>query len=45
MDAVNAGAHILTVTPAVLEKMLEHEFSRKTVQQFEADAKKLKGVK
>lgn len=45
MDAVNAGAHILTITPAVLEKMLEHEFSRKTVQQFEVDAKKLKGVK
>ena len=42
MDAVRAGADIVTVPPAILEKMVDHRFSRATVQQFENDAKKLK---
>lgn len=33
---------IVTVPPAILEKMLEHKFSRATVEQFEEDSKKLK---
>ena len=45
MDAVNAGASILTITPDVLSKMLMHRYSLETVQDFERDAKKLKEVK
>ena len=43
LSAVNAGAHIVTIPPPILDKMINHEFSRTTVRQFEADAKKLKG--
>ena len=40
-NACKAGAHIITVPPVVLEKMLEHKYSRETVKQFETDARKL----
>ena len=43
LDAINAGAHIVTLPPNILEKMLEHKFSRFTSEQFEADSRKLKG--
>ena len=43
LDCYRAGADIVTITPAVLEKMLEHKFSRYTVQEFEDAAEKLKG--
>lgn len=43
LDACRAGAHIVTIPPAILEKMVMHQFSLKTVQQFERDAEKLKG--
>ena len=42
MDACNAGANILTITPDVLSKMLMHERSYTTVVEFEEAAKKLK---
>jgi transaldolase len=46
MDAVNAGASILTITPDVLAKMIYHERSYSTVLEFEEAGKKLKaGVK
>ena len=44
-DAVNAGADIVTITPAVLEKMLMHRYSLETVQDFEKDAQKLREAK
>lgn len=43
LDAVRAGAHIVTIPPAVLEKMLIHQFSLETVRQFEEDSRKLRG--
>ena len=42
VDAVNAGANILTITPDVLAKMLFHRYSQETVETFEKDAQKLK---
>lgn len=40
-DCLRYGADIATIPPTVLEKMLLHNFSLKTVIQFEEDAKKL----
>jgi len=37
--AAAAGAHIITVPPAVLDKALDHKYSRETVRGFNADAK------
>lgn len=37
-----AGAHIVTVTPSLIGKMLVHPYSKETVQQFLADAAKVK---
>lgn len=38
--AAEAGAHIVTVPPAILDKLLDHKYSRETVRGFNADAKK-----
>lgn len=35
-----AGTHIVTVTPKLLEGMIIHPYSKETVQQFLADAKR-----
>ncbi len=35
LDAVRAGAHIITIPPPILEKMLLHRYSLETVRQFE----------
>jgi transaldolase len=40
LDAVIAGAHILTIPPEILVKMGNHMFTRETVRQFVADAQK-----
>jgi len=45
LDAVKAGAHIVTIPPNILEKMLMHRYSLETVRQFEADDAKLKAIK
>lgn len=42
LDAVRVGAHIVTIPPNILEKMLMHRFSLETVRQFETDNAKLK---
>ncbi len=41
LDAVRAGAHIVTIPPDILGKMLMHRYSLDTVKQFESDARKL----
>ena len=41
LDAFKAKADIVTIPPPILAKMLEHKFSRVTVQQFEADSKEI----
>ncbi|MBA7637237.1 Transaldolase [subsurface metagenome] len=41
LDAVRAGAHIVTIPPNILGRMLMHRFSLETVRQFEADNAKL----
>ena len=43
LDAVRAGAHIITIPPPVLEKMLLHRYSLETVRQFEDAHNKLGG--
>jgi len=35
-----AGAHVITVPPQFMSKMIDHHYSRATVQQFNADAQK-----
>jgi transaldolase len=39
-DAALAGAHVITVPPQFMSKMIDHHYSRATVQQFNADAEK-----
>lgn len=39
-DAALAGAHIITVPPQFMSKMIDHHYSRATVQQFNQDAQK-----
>lgn len=41
LDAVRAGAHIVTIPPNILERMMMHRFSLETVRQFEEDNAKL----
>jgi len=43
LDAVRAGAHIVTILPAILEKMLFHSRSLSTVKEFERNYEKLGG--
>ena len=38
--AAEAGAHIVTVPPAILDKLVDHKYSRETVRGFNADAQK-----
>lgn len=38
--AALAGAHIITVPPQFLAKMIDHQYSRATVRQFNQDAEK-----
>jgi len=42
LDAVRAEAHIVTIPPPILEKMLRHNYSLVTVQQFEKAAEELR---
>jgi transaldolase len=39
-NAALAGAHIITIPPQFLPKMLDHKYSRETVRQFNRDAAK-----
>ncbi|HLB13215.1 MAG TPA: transaldolase family protein, partial [Dehalococcoidia bacterium] len=39
-EAALAGAHIITVPPQFMEKLIDHRFSRATVGQFNDDARK-----
>lgn len=39
-SAALAGAHIITIPPQFLGKMLDHKYTRETVRQFVADAEK-----
>ena len=38
--AAAAGAHVITVPPAILEKAIDHKYSRETVRGFNADARR-----
>src|SRR5260370_5371324 len=37
-SAALAGAHIITIPPQFLPKMVDHKYARETVRQFNADA-------
>lgn len=37
-EAAQAGAHIVTVPPALLDRFIDHKFSRETVRGFNEDA-------
>ena len=37
LDCIKVGAHIVTVTPAILDKMVQHQYSIYTSKQFEDD--------
>ncbi len=39
-SAAMAGAHIVTIPPQFLSKMVDHKYSRETVRQFNQDAEK-----
>ncbi|HVB34504.1 MAG TPA: transaldolase family protein [Patescibacteria group bacterium] len=39
-NAALAGAHIITVPPQFLPKMVDHKYTRETVRQFNRDAEK-----
>ena len=41
IEWLGAGAHIVTVIPDVLKKMLVHPYSKETVQMFLRDAAKV----
>jgi transaldolase len=38
--AALAGAHIVTIPPQFLPKMVDHKYTRETVAQFNRDAEK-----
>lgn len=38
--AAAAGAHVITVPPAILERAVDHKYSRETVRGFNADARR-----
>lgn len=40
LQAALAGAHIITIPPPFLPKMLDHQYSRATVRQFNEDARR-----
>jgi transaldolase len=37
-DAALAGAHVITVPPQFMGKLIDHKYTRETVRQFNADA-------
>ena len=39
-NAALAGAHIVTIPPQFLPKMVDHKYTRETVHQFVQDAEK-----
>ena len=39
-DAALAGAHVITVPPQLMNKLIDHSYSRDTVRQFNDDAQK-----
>lgn len=39
-DAALAGAHVITVPPQFMGKLIDHKYSRETVRGFNADAQK-----
>jgi len=41
VEWLDAGAHIVTVTPKLLEGMIVHPYSKETVRMFLADAEKI----
>jgi transaldolase len=42
-SAALAGAHIITIPPQFLSKMVDHHYTRETVRQFVQDAEKTLG--
>lgn len=44
IEWLDAGAHIVTVVPALLEGMLVHPYTKETVQMFLRDAGKVEGL-
>ncbi len=42
LSAATAGAHIITIPPQFLGKMVDHKYTRETVKQFVNDAQKAK---
>lgn len=45
VEWLDAGAHIVTVTPSLIAKILVHPYSKETVRQFLEDAAKVKRSK
>jgi len=41
--AAAAGAHVITIPPAILERVLDHKYSRDTVREFNAAARLERG--
>jgi len=41
IESTKAGADIITIPPAILQKMVSHAYSRETVQMFERDNEEL----
>ncbi|MFV2065298.1 MAG: transaldolase family protein [Chloroflexota bacterium] len=39
-DAALAGAHVITVPPQFMDKLIDHRYTRDTVRQFNQDAQK-----
>jgi len=39
-DAALAGAHVITVPPQFMDKLIDHRYTRETVRQFNQDAEK-----
>lgn len=39
-EAIVSGAHIITIPPSIISKMLDHKYTRDTVKQFIGDAQK-----
>jgi len=40
LSAVIAGAHIITIPPQFMDKMIDHKYTQEAVRQFVADARK-----
>ncbi len=44
IEWLNAGAHIVTIAPKLLEGMIVHPYTKETVQMFLSDAGKIKSM-